>query len=231
MSDTRVNLMSAVFSVIGVLTVHAIGLRRPGNPVAAAVGAVALAVSHTWWWMSSSSEVYTFAAVMLLSSLLLWLHWTLHPSRRMLAAAALATGLAASAHASGALLIAAVALHLAMTRRLGWRDAAVAIGSATLGAAPFLSIGFNAMRAGGWPGVIAAFHSVNPFVHVGWLGATAKAAALFVYQFPSAALVLIGVGLIRMWRSGQEWDRLVLVTLAAFFGWAFTSRIADVFNA
>ena len=51
------------------------------------------------------------------------------------------------------------------------------------------------------------------------------------YQFPAAAGILAVAGCVVMWRSREPWDRLVLTTIAAFFGWALMTRIPDVFNA
>jgi transmembrane protein TMEM260 (protein O-mannosyltransferase) len=66
-----INLMSAFFGVLALVVVFAINLDLTDNPWMSALGALALAVSHTFWFHAVTSENYTLHIFFM--SLLIWL--------------------------------------------------------------------------------------------------------------------------------------------------------------
>jgi len=71
----RVNWMSAFFGALAVTLVFILGRRLAQSSLAAALGALALAVSHTFWFHASTAEVYTLHAAFMAALLLLALRW------------------------------------------------------------------------------------------------------------------------------------------------------------
>jgi hypothetical protein len=54
----RINLMSAFFGVLAIAILYKLGRVLTGDPIAAALGALALAVSHTFWFHSVHPVYY-----------------------------------------------------------------------------------------------------------------------------------------------------------------------------
>ena len=228
----RVNLLSATFSVGGVVAVFMMVWRRTRHAGAAWIAALGLAVSHTWWWMSVVSEVYTFAGCLILGSLWLWLEWTERGGATWLLGASAVSGLAASAHGAGALLLIPVGWHLIRCRRRLTPGLWVGAVAALLTGSGFLmSMTVEALMRGGVAGLQAAIDSANPNVPALAWSALAKAAVLMLYQYPVWGALLAGAGVFALLRERAPWDRLLLGAWVVLMFWAALSRIPDVFNA
>jgi hypothetical protein len=226
----RVNLLSATASAGAVVAVFLMVRRRTGRNAAGAAAALALACSHTWWWMSVVSEVYTFAGCLMLISLWLWLNWTEEGGRRRLIAAGAASGLAASAHGAGALLLLPVLWHAFRCRdRAPARDW-LAGGVAMLAGSGFLIVMVvQAFSRGGLAGLAEALDASNPTVSV-W-GTAIKGGVLMLYQYPGLATVFGAVGVVQLWPGRHQWDRLALGAWVVLVIYAPFSRFPDAFNA
>lgn len=228
----RINLMSATFGLLGVTVLYALILRRTGRADAAAVAALALACSHTWWWMSAVSEVYTFAGALMLVSFWLWLEWLLRRDRRWLIAAALASGVTASAHGAGALLLVPLAVLLIHQRReLAFSDWLLIVVAGGVGASPLIVTFGEAWNRGGLLALRQTLDASNPNALGLSVRSLLRALALTFYQYPVVSFVLAAIGMTRAVRAGTVWDRFAAGSLALLVTWATLSRIPDVFNA
>ena len=228
----RLNLLSATASVAGVIAVFLMVRRRTGRDAAAVVAALALACSHTWWWMSVVSEIYTFAGCLMLWSLWFWLEWSRRGGRRWLIAAAAMSGLAASAHAAGVLLLLPVAFYAYRCRdRARGRDW-IAAGLALLAGSAFtIAMVVDALAQGGIVGLREAIDATNPMVVAPFWRTAIKGAALMLYQYPGLATIFGVFGVAQLWSGREPWDRLAVASWAVLLAWAAFSRIPDVFNA
>jgi len=93
-----INLMSAVAGALAIALVYRLGRWLGIEPWAAALGALALAVSHTFWFHAVTSEVYTLNVVFMVSLIGLALSWPQNRSWRQLAAFAFLAGLGLANH-------------------------------------------------------------------------------------------------------------------------------------
>lgn len=228
----RLNLLSATASVAGVMAVFLMVRRRTGRDGPAVVAALALACSHTWWWMSVVSEIYTFAGCLMLWSLWFWLEWSRRGGRGWLIAAGFMSGLAASAHGAGVLLLLPAAFYAYRFRdRARGRDW-LAAGLAMLAGSAFtIAMVVDALALGGIGGLREAIDASNPMVVAPFWRTLIKGGALMLYQYPGLATIFGAVGLAQAWTSREPWDRLALASWAVLWAWAVFSRIPDVFNA
>ncbi len=228
----RINLMSATFSVLGVVAAYLIVLVRTGRIAAAVAAALALGWSHTWWWMSVVAEVYTFSGCVLLVALLLWLQWTRRGGWRWLAAAGAASGLAASAHAAGTLVLVPVAWLLSRQRgRIHASGFAVVSAAIAAGAAYLIVLVLEILWQHGLTGLVQGLTPTNPHVHTSIWHWLRNASVLLLYQWPVLGTVLAGIGALQLWRSHDTWDRFLLGTCVTLFVWALFDRILDISNS
>ena len=171
----RINLMSAVAGSLAIALVFRLGEHLSSNRWAALLGALALAVSHTFWFHSVTSEAYTLNIVFMVSLIWLALRWTRERRWSQLAAFCFLAGLGLANHLMLAItilpLIAFIAIQLlgpptAFPARAGrrlarlldrrseafpWRRAGMLIGWFLLGFAPWIVQSIRVARLIGVP--------------------------------------------------------------------------------
>lgn len=143
----RTNLASAVYAACAIGAVYAAGLLLSRRIFAAAVGALAFAVSPTFWSQATVAEVYTLNALfiaLVLSVLLLW-----RERRRdgYLLLAAFLMGLSLTHHLTSALLLPAAILFVILADRRRLADAKLLFRGAGLflvGLLPYLYLPLRA---------------------------------------------------------------------------------------
>jgi hypothetical protein len=94
----RINLMSAFFGVLAIAILYKLGRVLTGDPIAAALGALALAVSHTFWFHSVTSEAYTLHMFIMALIILFTMRWSETRNWRYLVFIALLAGLGLANH-------------------------------------------------------------------------------------------------------------------------------------
>ena len=129
----RLNLFSAVTAALAVGGTYLAGRLLGGQPWAALVGALALAVCPAFWSQALIAEVYTPGALFLVAILLMLLLWDATGKPRYLFLAGLLGGLSLGVHLTVALLAPAVAVFVLTTRPP--KSILVALLGALLGAA------------------------------------------------------------------------------------------------
>ena len=94
----RINLMAAVFGVLGVWTVYSLIERMTGSKLGAWVGGGVLAFLPVFWWQTVAAEVYTLHLFFV--ALMIWLLWCWEERREfyILVIFALVTGLSFGNH-------------------------------------------------------------------------------------------------------------------------------------
>ena len=92
------NLMSALFGALVVAFVYAFCKYLGAGPWEAALGALALAVSHTFWTHAVTSEVYTLNLAFMISLIWMAVRWAERPAWNGLLGFAFLSGLGLSNH-------------------------------------------------------------------------------------------------------------------------------------
>lgn len=113
----RVNLASAVYGVLAVVTVYLTGLLLCRRVVAAAAGALAFGFAEAFWSQAVIAEVYTLNAVFFALVFCLLLLWRERRDVRLLLIAAFFVGLSLTHHLSSGLLIPAGLIFVLLTDR------------------------------------------------------------------------------------------------------------------
>lgn len=210
------NLMSVVFGVLALAALCRFLLDCGLSPAAAAGGAVALGVSHTFWLMSVIAETYTLVALLLVLYLQACRRFLEDPSpvRGLLV---MLLPFACAAHHMLFLLFLPVAGVFFTAALPGIRRTWMSLNVLALAAgAAWLAWG---------PGGPAFRHTVTvhfahwfqPWLFFREIGALAKYVA---FQFPGPALALGGAGLFLMWRRDRRWTCFVLFLLVAIAAFA-----------
>jgi hypothetical protein len=247
----RVNLMSAVFGALAVTLVYLIGLeiasngeRRPWSAVpAAAIGALALAVSPVFWSQTTLAEVYTLNSAFVAGMLLL-LARGIRRAKGLMALAFL-FGLSLTHHRTTVLLLPAIAFYLWRAAKSGSMRLAptrkTAVKSAALLMAPLLLYLYLPLRgqvgsldgtytntlAGFWQQVTAGgygtFIFANPF-------GTERGAdfyfTLFLQQF---GWVGLGAGLAGLWAlHRRDMQAVTGITFVSYLAFNLFYRVADI---
>lgn len=101
----RINLMSAVTAALAIALVYRVGLFLVRDRWAAALGALALAVSHTFWFHAVISEAYTLHTLFMISLIWLALRWPHYRCWRELMLFVLLAGLGLANHVMLALTL------------------------------------------------------------------------------------------------------------------------------
>ena len=132
----RVNLLSAIMAAATTAELYLLGRLLTGRRGAAAVGAVAMAVSPTFWSQAIIAKVYTSGLAVMVGVLLCMELWRQRGRPGWLLAAGALGGISLGVHVTHALMAPAVLVVLLLTPR-GWKAQWTA---AVLGAAAGVAV-------------------------------------------------------------------------------------------
>jgi 4-amino-4-deoxy-L-arabinose transferase-like glycosyltransferase len=137
----RVNLASATYAALAVLSVFAAGYLLGRRVAAAAAGALAFGVGVTLWSQAVIAEVYTLNALFVALTLLALLLWRERRKDRYFLLSAFLVGLSLTNHLTSGLLLPASLLFVALVDRRKLANVKLMLGSAGLflvGLLPYL---------------------------------------------------------------------------------------------
>jgi hypothetical protein len=214
----RANLVSAVFAAIAVAGLFVAARLLTGSIAAAALSALALALSHTFWLHAVRAEVYTLYLALFSAVIALLLHWRRRHAAPSLVAAFLVAGLAPLAHPLAVTALPGLAYFVWWTTKSNRRRLAAALTAYAGGAVTaLLWSGALATGAAALPGVAG----LGPRDLVLWIG-------FLAYQY-LLALPLGVFGFVHLWRQ----DRVTGVFLSLLFAgnvcFALLFRVPDQF--
>jgi len=217
---SRMNLLSALCGAIGVGMVAGLVADLTRNIWAAALAAASLALAHIYWQMSVITEVYTTAAALMTIEWALLLRYVRRPRPWLICALLFVNGLHLGAHQFALLTLLPYAVLIGSrikARRLGIRWLPAGIFAWLIGAAPnWVLLASYWARSGSLAASLRSFlfgaewqeEVLN--VRVSW--DQLKIAGLtLLYCFPSLALPIGLVGLLRRARRRLKPFRLVLL--------------------
>lgn len=242
----RITLLSALAGALAVLLLALLARQLThGDRRAATLGALALALAHTFWFHAVTPEVYTLHAVFMLSLLLLALRWSALRRRRDLLLLALVAGLGCANHIMLVLTLLPTLLWIGLTawrtvstqRRQvsGWLLASMA-GLFVLGFAPWWIQFLRMARVGGLPLTVSLAtglpwlpRRMADGLHWTLLPNLGAYVGMLVYQFTPIGVVLGGYGGWRLWREQPRVGGLLLTLLALHVLFSANYQVADRF--
>jgi hypothetical protein len=243
----RITLLSALAGSLAVTLLALVALRLTGDLRAATLGALALAVAHTFWFHAVTPEVYTLHAVFMLSLIGLALRWSRRRDGRDLLLFALLAGLGCANHIMLALTLLPTLILIGVELRwpasarrergpTGWPLAASMIGLFALGFAPWwIQFGRMARVGGVWLtlGLATGFPWLPQRMphQLSWsiLSNLGAYCGLLLYQFTPLGLALGVCGARRLWRTQTRAGRLLAALFAIHALFSANYRVADRF--
>ncbi|MCL2330065.1 MAG: DUF2723 domain-containing protein [Phycisphaerae bacterium] len=235
-SAYRTNLVSAVF---GALTVTNIGLLLrliTGRWRGAIIGAIVLAVAHTFWQHCALTEVYTVTTALLSIELLCLQRYAQTRDSRWLIAMFAINGLNVSNHLMAGLSFGCygiLLLVLVLRKQISWRLFVIALGCWTLAGGLYWGMVLGKIMTSG--NVASTLRSaffgsysqkvLNTKISIGQL----KKSILYVgLNFPTPLLLLLPVGLWSLWKSPRQLFGTVLTALLiVHLAWAVHYDVPD----
>ncbi|HVP17455.1 MAG TPA: hypothetical protein VMU36_00560 [Spirochaetia bacterium] len=245
-------LLCGLFASVSVLFAYHAGREVTGNPLAGALAAAALAVSHSIWWHATVVEAHSLNAALISLDLFFIGRFFRAKSFPCLCAAFFLFGIGVFNHAlMGLFAVAYGALFvmlLAGKDRIGWRKGLLLAGATILGCVPYLIVlardvvpllpGYglfgSIMRtldsaSGSFFRSSMFPRNLSPGEHAFW-----KLNYLFLlwYNFPAAALPLAAWGTVRLRRGEYPLSLAVFfwLGLAAQVIWSSNYLIWDMFK-
>jgi hypothetical protein len=244
-------LLCGLFASTAVLFAYHAGRELTGNPLAAALAAAALAVSHSLWWHATVVEVYSLNAALISLDLFLVLRYFRARSFPCLMAGFFLLGVGVFNHVLMGLFLPASAvlfvMLLARPRRIGWRRALLLAGAALIGCVPYLVIfarevasdmparGFGAAFLSVLDGATGSFFrqsmfptNLAPGQKLFW---RLNYVFLLWYNYPAAALPLAVWGALRMRLpdTPRPFALFFFLALAAQLIWSSNYLIWDMY--
>lgn len=143
----RVNLASAVYAALAVLTLFAVAYLLVRRVIPAAAGALAFGLGTTFWSQAVIAEVYTLNAFLILLPIVCLLMWREYRRDRYLMLASFLAGFAFTNHLTSALVVPAAFVFVGLVdwrKVLDWRTALKCVGLFALGLTPFLYLPIRA---------------------------------------------------------------------------------------
>lgn len=213
------NLLSAVFSALTIGVLYQVLFRLTGSQFASVLGALSLAVSHTFWWLAVVAESYSLLFFLLACAVWFALLWGQDGKRRWLYLAALTLGLSFSNHHITLIFLPAFALYIFLKRPslfFELKTLLVTIGSFALGVGVLIFVFFSQLMERDIGEIFERSFYGAAFYWVGvskQLTELPKYLAYLLYQFPSPALLLGIIGAVVSFRKWNEY----IVFLAALF--------------
>ncbi len=238
-SAFKTNLVSAVFGALTVANILLVIRLLTGGWRGAAVGAVSLAVAHTFWQHCALAEVYTVTTALLSAELLCFLAWQRTRKAGWLILLFLANGLGISNH---------LLASLSLICWVGWFITQVARGKVRLqlafllvpvwlaGAALYL--GLIAVRIAAGDGLAATLRSalVGEYGHhvmnLALSGRLLLNSCLYLgLNFPTPAVLLAFIACRSLrGHSLVPGLRMVLVLLVVYLAWAGRYTVPDQYT-
>ncbi len=235
----KLNLLSSLCGAIGVGVLTGLLIRLTRNPLAGAVGAVTLALSHSYWQMSALAETYPLAAALMIIEWALLLRYVRTRRPIWLVAVFAVNGLHVADHLLGLLTLATygvLLLERIARRRIELKWLPIAILAWIITALPYeMLVISHYLRTHDLPGTLqtALFGGgernrswAREVLNVSLSAGQLKLVLLtFGYCLPSAAGLLALVGILRPMRGRRRILRRVLIaqTVIIFF---FVGRYA-----
>lgn len=239
-SALKTNLVSAVFGAITVANAFLLLRLITARRAAAAIGAISLALAHTFWQLSVTAEVYSVTTALTLAELLCFARYLQTGRKLWLPLLLLASGLSISNHMLAALNLpvwAVVLVWLLWQRRIGFGTLLAGAAAWLAGAAIYLAmIG----------GEIAAGHPVGDVLRSALFGDVyaqnvlnmhlnprllVRSCLYLVLDFPTPVALLAFVGLAALRRLTPRPLAAVLgAMLAIHLLWAFHYNVPDQYT-
>ncbi len=250
----RVNLISALAAALAVALTYCVGLLLVDRTWPAALGALALAVSHTFWWHAVTAEVYALHLLFAISLIGLTLRWFRRRQSRDLMWFALFAGLGLANHLMLMLIlipsIAFITLtalrdrykprladHLAAIRHILWSPYSFACAVLfSAGLAPWWIQFARMVQRIGWPVTLLmavgypflpgslALRSINTLIMNGL-----TYAAWLTYQYTPIGVGLGIYGGFWLWRTQRRLAGYLLTLLAFQVVFSANYNVADRF--
>jgi tetratricopeptide (TPR) repeat protein len=241
----RMSLFSAACAGIAVALLHRLGLRLGLRPVAAAAGALLLAVSPSFWGEANIPRVYTLNAVFVLVAATAAVAWRESRDDRALLVAAFSCGLGATNHTFMALMAGAIGLFAVVTSPALVRRWRLVLGGAACFAAGLLPYAYLPLRSRmnprldwGNPETWTAFRDVvtrRDFWGRAWIESPADLVTIFadyawslVTETAWAGALLAALGAV-LARRRQPVLLPILVMAVNFFAVALHGSRSDIF--
>jgi len=212
-------LESAVFGAVGAALAYRCGRQLGARPPAAALGAAALTVSHSFWQHAVIPEVYTVNAAFLLGIITVLLDWRRDGGTWRLAGMAVIFLVGLTNHMVLAAVLPAVLAFAMATRPQVVLSRPVVISTAALLvlAAAALVVGPAPIREAAyrvWVGPPGISEYFRLSVDVPTMAREAGFYVLYLgYQFPSAALPLALAGAVALIRTDRSAAWLLLLAI------------------
>ncbi|MCX5647194.1 MAG: DUF2723 domain-containing protein [Phycisphaerae bacterium] len=236
----RVNLVSAVAAAIAVANLYLLMRLWLGRDFPAVIGAVTLALSHTFWWHASIAETYTLWAALFLGEMVVLLEYTRSKRVGYLYLLGLLNGLAIAVHMLAAIPLACYLVFLIVLsarRSIRAKDLTIITALWVLGALPYEYLVLkNMIHSGDVLGTLASAAFGNRWradvlnTSLSWK--LIQEDLLFIMlNFPTPNALLFPVGLYGLHRIGRTsgFRRVIVALLVLFFVFAARYTVADRF--
>lgn len=236
----RVNLVSAVAAALAVANLYLLLRLWLGREFPALIGALTLALSHTFWWHASIAEAYTLWAALFLGELIVLLEYTRTKRVGYLYGLGLLNGLALAVHMLATIPLACYVVFLVVLlarRSIRAKDFALVASLWVLGALPYEYLVLKDMvRSRDILGTLASATFGSRWqadvLNTGLSWRLIREDVLFlVLNFPTPNALLFFAGLWGLWRMGRSsaFRHIVLALLVLFFLFAARYTIMDRF--
>lgn len=244
----RVNLMSALMATAAIALTYHVGLFLVRDRCAAVLGALALAVSHTFWWHAVTAEVYALHLVFMISLIGLAWRWTRYRRWRSLALFAWLAGLGLANHLMLGLTLLPVLAY--MVGAVPARDAGRWLARAAVSSRGLACIALFLVGLAPWwiqfirmAGLIGMPLSLQLAAGFPWLPGSLllssaeallvnllKFAAWLTYQFTPAGIALGLYGAVRLRSARPREARLLIALFVVHAAFSANYRVPDQFT-
>jgi len=239
-SAYKTNLVASLFGAVTVANVYLLLRLLGGRTAAAAVGAVSLAVAHTFWQHCALAEVYTVSTALLTAELLCLAQYARTGRGRWFVLLLLANGFGVSNHLLALLSLpvwAVVLIWLLVRRRVRGRVLPACAVAWLIGASIYLALIVGELASGAPLGSVLcsalfgrhyAANVLNTRLDARLLGRTVLYLGL---NFPTPAALLALVGLAAVWHNAAfGLMRALLALVVIHLVWAMRYDVPDQYT-
>ncbi|MBW8042390.1 MAG: DUF2723 domain-containing protein [Planctomycetes bacterium] len=234
----RINLISAfagAFAVANLFLLLRLWLKKNSPAI---LGAITLALSHTFWRHCVIAEDYTLYAALLLAELLMLLQYVKTKRVVFLYFLGLFNGLAIATHMFASIGFACYAVFLIVLlvqKHIRLRDLGVIVGLWVIGAAPYEYLFITKyIQTGDFSATLSsALFGERWQSDVFNMGLSARLikenVILLVYNFPTPNVIFFFAGIygLKKLSPGRGFKNILLALLALFFVFAFRYTVPD----